>query len=88
MCTEVLKFPTRITRQGGVWCEPLKLYFPQIYLIPSRGPSPRTPDAPLSQFGFDFVLLPIKEGLRAPASALPLRQLSPLDTFSLIVRHH
>ena len=30
---QVLKFPTRVARPGDVWCEPLKIYFPQVYRL-------------------------------------------------------
>ena len=30
---QVLKFPTRVARRGDVWCEPLKIYFPQVYRL-------------------------------------------------------
>ena len=89
---QVLKFPARMARRGDVWCEPLKIYFPQVYRLvakkaslSSAAPSFKHNETVLS---CDFSLFNLKDDVAGIAKAIPVRHLSPSDDFSLIVRHH
>jgi hypothetical protein len=90
MKAQVLKFPTRFARRGDVWCEPLKIYFPQVYRITKKKRSfssaASTPYATAADC--DFALFNVKDEGRGIANAIPVRHLSSSDDHSLIVRHH
>ena len=89
---QVLKFPTRVARRGDVWCEPLKIYFPQVYRLvrkrvslSSAGPSFKRDETVVT---CDFSLFNLKDDVAGIAKAVPLRHLSPSDNRSLVIRHH
>ena len=89
---QVLKFPTRVARRGNVWCEPLKIYFPQVYRL-VRAKVSLSSVAPSSQHNetvdaCDFSLFNLKDDVAGIAKATPVRHLSPSDDRSLIIRHH
>lgn len=89
MNVQVFTFPTGAARQGEVWCEPLKIYFPQVYRVirksvslSSAAPSFRHNETPVA---CDFSLFNLKNDV---TGSIPVRHLSPSDDRSLIVRHH
>ena len=89
---QLLKFPPRVARRGDVWCEPLKIYFPQVYrLIRKRvslssvAPSFRHNETVVACV---FSLLNLKDDVAGTAKAIPVRHLSSSDDRSLIIRHH
>ena len=89
---QVLKFPTRVARRGDVWCEPLKIYFPQVYRLVRKRVS-LSSVAPTfkhneSVVACNFSLFDLKDEVAGIAKAIPVRHLSPSDDRSLIIRHH
>ena len=88
---QVLKVPTHVARRGKVWCEPLKLHFPQVYRIVKKKAlrSTAASSCKLNEviLNCEFSLLKIKDE-RGIANAVPLGHLSSSDDRSLIVRHH
>lgn len=89
---QVLKFPTRVARRGDVWCEPLKIYFPQVYRLvrktvslSSAAPSFKHSETVVA---CDFSLFNLKDDVAGIAKAIPVRHLSPSDDRSLVIRHH
>ena len=92
MDSQVLKFPTRVARRGDVWCEPLKIYFPQVYRLVRKRVS-RSSAAPAFKHqetvvACDFALFNLKDDVAGIAKANPVRHLSPSDDRSLVIRHH
>ena len=89
---QVLKFPTRVARRGDVWCEPLKIYFPQVYRLVRKKVSLSSAAASFKQnetvVTCDFSLLNLKDNVAGIAKAIPVRHLSPSDDRSLVLRHH
>lgn len=89
---QVLKFPTRVARRGNVWCEPLKLHFPQVYRLVKKkvSLSSAAPSLKLNETVVDceFALLNVNDETRGIGNATPVRHLSSSDNRSLIVRHH
>lgn len=90
MKDQVLKFPTLVAQRGEVWCEPLKIYFPQIYRLvrkkaslSSAAPGFRHNETVV---GCDFSFFNLNDNMTA--NSVPLRHLSPSDDRSLVVRHH
>jgi hypothetical protein len=88
----LLKFPPGAAPRGEVWCEPLKIYFPQIYRLvgkkvslSSAAPSFKRNETVVA---CDFSLFNLEEDVVAFAKAIPLRHLSPSDDRSLVIRHH
>ena len=89
---QVLKFPTRVARRGDVWCEPLKIYFPQVYRLVRKKVS-LSSAAPTFKHNetvvaCDFSLFNVKDEVAGIAKAIPVRHLCPADDRSLIIRHH
>jgi len=89
---QVLKFPTRVARRGDVWCEPLRIYFPQVYRLvrkkvslSSAAPSFKHNETVVA---CDFSLFNLKDDVAGIAKAIPVRHLSPSDDRSLVIRHH
>jgi hypothetical protein len=89
---QVLKFPTRVARRGNVWCEPLKVYFPQLFRLvrkrvslSSAGPSFKHNETVVA---CDFSLFNLKDDVAGIAKAIPVSHLSPADDRSLVIRHH
>jgi hypothetical protein len=89
---QVLRFPTRVARRGDVWCEPLKIYFPQVYRLgrkkvslSSVAPSFKHNETVVA---CDFSLFKFKDDVAGIAKAIPVRHLSPSDDRSLVIRHH
>jgi len=89
---QVLKFPPSAARRGDVWCEPLKIYFPQVYRLvrnrvslTSAGPNFEHHETVVA---CDFSLFKLKDDVGGIAKATPLRHLSPSDNRSLVIRHH
>ncbi|MGC1862501.1 MAG: hypothetical protein WA733_15650 [Methylocystis sp.] len=87
-----MKFPTRVARRGDVWCEPLKIYFPQVYRLvrktvslSSAAPSFKHSETVVA---CDFSLFNLKDDVAGIAKAIPVRHLSPSDDRSLVIRHH
>lgn len=89
---QVLKFPTHIARRGNVWCEPLGLYFPEIYRLIKKNValSSAAPRFKINESAVasEFALLDIDDEPQGIANAIPVRHLSPPDNRSLIIRHH
>ena len=88
----LLKFPTGVAPRGDVWCEPLKIYFPQIYRLvrkkmslSSAAPSFKCNETVVA---CDFSLFNLEDDVATFAKAIPLRHLSPSDDRSLVIRHH
>ena len=88
----LLKFPTGVAPRGEVWCEPLKIYFPQIYRLvrkkvslSSAAPSFKRNETVVA---CDFSLFNLEDDVATFAKAIPLRHLSPSDDRSLVIRHH
>jgi hypothetical protein len=88
---QVVNFPSA-ARPGEVWCEPLKIYFPQIYRLVRRqaslssmAPSFRHPQ---TVFACDFSFFNLTDNATGVPKDVPLRHLSPSDNRSLIIRHH
>jgi hypothetical protein len=92
MKDQVLKFPTRVARRGNVWCEPLRIYFPQVYRLFKKKASfsSAAPSNKLNETAVDreFALFNVKDEAKGIANAIPVRHLSPSDDRSLIIRHH
>jgi len=89
---QLLKFPTRVARRGDVWCEPLKIYFPQVYRLVRKKVS-LSSVAPTFKptetvVACDFSLFNLRDEVAGIAKAIPVRHLSPSDDRSLIIRHH
>ena len=89
---QVVRFPARMARRGDVWCEPLKIYFPQVYRLVGKKAS-LSSAAPSFKHNetlvaCDFSLVNLKEDVAGIAKAIPLRHLSPSDDRSLVIRHH
>jgi hypothetical protein len=89
---QILKIPTGVARRGEVWCEPLKVHFPQVYrVIRRRASLSSTTSAsmhPQTVFASDFSLFNLEDNFNGAAKSIPLRHLTPLDDRSLIIRHH
>jgi len=89
---QLLKFPTRVARRGDVWCEPLEIYFPQVYRLVRKKVSLSTAAPSFkhneSVVACDFSLFNLKDDVAGTAKAIPLRHLSPSDDRSLVIRHH
>jgi hypothetical protein len=89
---QVLKFPSRVARRGDVWCEPLKIYFPQVYRIVRKKVSLSTVAPSFKHnetvVACDFSLFNFNDDVAGIAKAIPLRHLSPSDDRSLVIRHH
>ncbi|MGJ0510005.1 MAG: hypothetical protein ACR652_23325 [Methylocystis sp.] len=87
MNVQVFTFPTGVVRQGEVWCEPLKIYFPQIYRVIRKNVSRSSVSPSFNErpVACDFSLFNLKN---AVTGSIPVRHLSPSDDRSLIVRHH
>ena len=89
---QVLKFPTRVARRGDVWCEPLKIYFPQVYRLVRKKVSLSSAAQSFKQnetvVACDFSLFNLKEDVAGIAKAIPVGHLSPSDDRSLVIRHH
>jgi hypothetical protein len=89
---QVLKFPTRVARRGDVWCEPLKIYFPQVYRLVRKKVSLSSAAQSFKQsetvVACDFSLFNLKEDVAGIAKAIPVGHLAPSDDRSLVIRHH
>jgi len=89
---QVLKFPTRVARRGDVWCEPLKIHFPQVYRLVRKKASLSSAAPSFNHnetvVACDFSLFNLKDEVAGIAKAIPLRHLSSSDDRSLIIRHH
>jgi hypothetical protein len=92
MKVQVFKFPTRAARRGEVWCEPLKIYFPQVCRLVRKkaslcsvAPSYRHNETVVA---YDFSLFNLNGDVTGITKSIPIHHLSPSDDRSLIVRHH
>ena len=89
---QVVRFPARMARRGDVWCEPLKIYFPQVYRLVGKKVSlySAAPNFKHNEnvVACDFSLFDLKDDVAGIAKAIPLRHLSPSDDRSLVIRHH
>ncbi|MEK4032006.1 hypothetical protein WOC76_00860 [Methylocystis sp. IM3] len=89
MNVQVFKFPIRVARRGAVWCEPLKIHFPQVHRLVRKKASMSSAAPGLRHnetlVVCDFSLFNLGGDL---TGSIPLRHLSPSEDRSLIVRHH
>ena len=89
---ELLKFPTVNAQLGNVWCEPLKLHFPQVVRLVRHtsalsaaglGSSLRRPHVKC-----EYSLHSEPDPEAGIVAAVPVDRLQPGEEKSLIVRHH
>jgi len=89
---QLFKFPTAVARRGDVWCEPLKIYFPQVYRLVRKKMSISTAAPSFKHnetvVACDFSLFNLDDDVAGIAKAIPLRHLSLSDDRSLVIRHH
>lgn len=89
---QILKLSTGVVRRGEVWCEPLKIHFPQVYRVirkrASSSPTASSSMHPQTVLTNDFSLFTTEDNLNGAIKSIPLRHLTPSDDRSLIIRHH
>lgn len=90
----VLKMPRKAVKRGRIWCEPLELYFPQVYRLRDKDCHVVIAgmDSNLSQpchaCAFTLEVGGAALSVERAWAAAPIQQMSRCDKGSLIVRHH
>lgn len=89
---QVSKLPADLARPGEVWCEPLKIYFPQVYRLVKKTASLSTTASnlrpPETGSASEYRLFKQENRRSGVVRSIPLRHLSSSDDHSLVVRHH
>jgi hypothetical protein len=94
MNERVLKFPTRPATPGKIWCEPLEIFFPQVYrlrkkhdLLSTASPS-RGLKTTISLYTQERYTLSTHDGPAPLGEASAVDRLQPWEDRSVIVRCH